>query len=79
MDQLSYIESRIRFYAVQVDIKRLRLITNSDQPPTPAYEKAFRCMCLALKSMTATMDVRGIKDSEIFVKWDRVQQYINSD
>lgn len=36
-------------------------------------------MCLFLKSLTKLMQVRQIKEEELFDRWDKIQQYFSSE
>ena len=78
-DQLCYVKSRINFYASQIELNRLKLITKS-QAPSKAYEKAFRCLCLTIKALGNLMDCpKVVNRQEMFVRWESICSFINSD
>ena len=54
-DQLSYVAGRIRFYSSMIEIERINAIAKQDKPPSSAYLKAFKAICLLLKA-TVKMD-----------------------
>lgn len=60
----------------------MRSLTSIDEPPSKSHLKALRALCLLLKVTTTLHNsprIRQIKDKETFTRWDRIQQYINSD
>ncbi len=76
-DELLYVESRISHHANELDLARLRL---GCQNETPAYHKAFRCMCLLMKALQNLLHPeRQINPQEGFTEWSRIQLYILSE
>ena len=66
-DQLSYIAGRIRFYSSMIEVERIDAIVRQDKPPSSAYHKAFKAICLLLKATVKMGNgYRSIKDNELF-------------
>lgn len=71
-DQLYFIMSKLRHYAGQINISRLRLITKNEAPSF-AYEKAFRSLCLTLKALGNLFECKKIvRHDEMFTKWNHI-------
>ena len=61
-----------------LDLGRVKQ-TYKSEPPSSAYLKAFRALCLLLKSLTPLhSNAKSIKHDECFSSWHMIRQYLSS-